>query len=306
MVTLVVPTCNAGPAFKYFLEGLSCQLFKPDLVLLDSESSDSTVAMAREAGFSVHSIPRREFNHGGTRQKGVDLCAADIIVFMTQDAILATPEAIKNLLRCFEDERVGAACGRQLPCPESSPIAAHARLFNYPSLSSVKSQEDIKNIGIKAAFLSNSFAAYRRSALLDVGGFPSDVIFGEDTYVAAKMLQADWKIAYCAEATCYHSHNYSIFEEFRRYFDIGVFHSREAWFINSLGKPEGEGKKFVISEWKYMLKYAPWLIPSASIRTVLKLLGYKLGLNESYVPLWVKRHISLNSRYWHHGGFSCQ
>src|SRR5689334_20505771 len=104
MATLVVPTCNAGPAFKSFLEGLGCQMFKPDLVLLDSESSDSTVAMAREAGFSVHSIPRREFNHGGTRQKGVDLCAADIIVFMTQDAILATPEAIKNLLRCFEDE----------------------------------------------------------------------------------------------------------------------------------------------------------------------------------------------------------
>ena len=89
----------------------------------------------------------------------------------------------------------------------------------------------ISSIGIKAAFLSNSFAAYRRSALESVGGFPSDTIFGEDTFAAAKMLLNGWKIAYSAEATVYHSHNLTFIEEFRRYFDIGVFHSREKWFM---------------------------------------------------------------------------
>ena len=41
---------------------------------------------------------------------------------------------------------------------------------------------------MKTAFNSNSFAAYRRKALKDVGGFPINTILSEDMYVTAKML----------------------------------------------------------------------------------------------------------------------
>jgi rhamnosyltransferase len=297
---LIVPTLNAEKDLKHFLAALSRQSFLPTtLLLLDSESDDGSIALAQEAGFVIETVHRKDFNHGATRQLGVTRCPdANIIIFMTQDAILASKDAIKNILAPFKDEKVGAVCGRQLPHADALPIAAHARLFNYPEESSIKSKEDIPRIGIKAAFLSNSFAAYRRTVFMEVGHFPSDVIFGEDTYLAAKMLQAGWKVAYVADATCSHSHNYSMMEEFRRYFDIGVFHSRENWFIASLGKPEGEGKKFVLSELRYLLQHNPLLIPSAIIRTGLKLLGYKLGLREQSMPLWLKRKLSMNEGYW--------
>ena len=79
------------------------------------------------------------------------------------------------------------------------------------------------------AFISNSFAAYRVSVLKEVGGFPDDVIFGEDMFVATKMLKAGYKIAYAAGACVYHSHDYSLWQEMKRYFDMGVFHAREPW-----------------------------------------------------------------------------
>jgi rhamnosyltransferase len=87
-------------------------------------------------------------------------------------------------------------------------------------------------------------------------------------------------------------------EELRRYFDIGVYHSREKWFIASLGKPEGEGTKFVFSEIRYLLQHAPLLIPSAIIRTGLKLFGYKLGQREQGMPAWLKRNLSMNKGFW--------
>lgn len=300
MVILVIPTLNASDSSNLFFNAFAKQSVQPEILLaIDSSSNDNTVDTFNNIGFQVYQIPRTSFNHGATRQLALSLCPdADIIIYMTQDAILASPDSIKNILAPFDDKKVGAVCGRQLPHADASPIAAHARLFNYSAESSIKSQTDIPKLGIKAAFISNSFAAYRRTALMDVGGFPSDVIFGEDTFVVAKMLQADWKVAYSAEASCYHSHNYSIIEEFRRYFDIGVFHSREKWFIASLGKPEGEGKKFVISEMRYLLKHAPRLIPSAIIRTGLKLLGYKLGQREQDMPPWLKRKLSMNRGYW--------
>jgi rhamnosyltransferase len=270
-----------------------------NLIAIDSVSNDLTADFLSCNGFRIHTIPRHTFNHGATRQLAVELSPeADIIIFMTQDAILADSSSLQYLVNVFADPSVGAAYGRQLPAPDATPIAAHARLFNYPAESYVRSEADIPRYGIKTAFLSNSFAAYRRSALLAVGGFPSSVILSEDTMVAAKMLLNGWKVAYCAEATCYHSHNYPPFKEFQRYFDIGVFHAREAWYLQALGGAEGEGKRFVRSELRYLRQHAPALIPAALLRSALKLLGYRLGRLERYLPRRIKLALSMNRGFW--------
>ncbi len=153
-------------------------------------------------------------------------------------------------------------------------------------------------MGFKSIFISNSFAAYRREALFAVGGFPSDVIFGEDTIVAAKLLLAGWKIAYVADAQVYHSHAYTSTQDFKRYFDIGVLHSRESWLLQEFGGTGGEGSRFVRSEWNYLWPQYWWLIPSALIRTALKLVGYRLGRIESKLSLRIKRRLSMHRRFW--------
>jgi len=299
-LAFIIPALNAADHAKSFLDALADQsIGELDRLMIDSSSSDDTPEIFTAAGFRSHSISRSEFNHGTTRQLAVNLCSdADIIIFMTQDAILADPNSLQRLVEEFSDPCIGAAFGRQLPSHNASPIATHARLFNYPAKSRVVSYDDISRLGVKAAFISNSFAAYRRVALMAVGGFPSNVIFGEDTCVAARMLQSNWKIAYCAEAQVRHSHNYSPQDEFRRYFDIGVLHSREKWFLELLGSAEGEGRKFVVSEIKFLSVKAPWYIPSAFLRTILKLAGYRLGLFERTLPNPLKKLFSLNRSYW--------
>ena len=46
----------------------------------------------------------------------------------------------------------------------------------------------------------------------------------------------------------------------RRYFDIGVMLAREPWLLETFGKPEGEGARFVRSEPAYLLQHAPLLV----------------------------------------------
>lgn len=299
-VGLIVPTLNAGSLWESWLKAFEQQTRKPDcLLVIDSSSSDDTVALARAHGFDAKVISKSEFNHGGTRQFGVDvLSAMDIIVFLTQDALLAGPDAIERLLAAFTDERVGAAYGRQLPHRNAGPIAAHARFFNYPAESQLRRMEDRARYGIKTVFISNSFAAYRRNALMQVSGFPGDTIMNEDTYVAGKMLVSGWKIAYCADAQVFHSHDYGFLDEFKRYFDIGVFHTHTAWLQQTFGGASGEGLRFVISEMRYLLKQAPWLIPSAMLRTGLKWLGFKLGALHRGLPRAMRRCFSLHKVYW--------
>lgn len=299
-IGLVVPTLNAGRRWNTWLTALAGQSVRPRHSLaVDSSSQDNTGALAKKAGIDVLVIPTKNFNHGATRQLAAEMLAdAEIIVYLTQDAILAAPSAIQHLISSFSDETVGAVYGRQLPHQGASKIGSFARLFNYPEKSRIKSLANARELGIKTAFMSNSFAAYRRSALLEAGGFPPHTIMGEDTYVAAKMLLAGWKVAYNANTAVYHSHDYSFLEEFRRYFDTGVFHAKEPWIRECFGIAETEGKRYVIAEFTYLLDEAPWLIPSAILRTFLKFLGYRLGMREAYLPKTLKKSLSLNINYW--------
>lgn len=298
-VACIVPTYNGKDDLSRLLNSLESQCSEFDLYIVDSSSKDGTFELAIERCSNVVSIPSAEFNHGGTRQSIVDANPQyDIYVFLTQDAYLEDPSAITNLLKPFADGKVAAVCGRQLPHLDALPLAQHARFFNYPDTTAVKTIDDAPILGIKTAFMSNSFAAYRGSALKAVGGFPRHVIFAEDMYVAAKMLLAGFKVVYAGEAACRHSHNYTILEEFRRYFDMGVFHSREAWIRRNFGGAGGEGLRYVKSELQFLGggRLAQW--PSAIIRNACKLLAYKLGQKEHRLPLFLKRRLSMYRRYW--------
>lgn len=299
-VGLVIPTLNAGPNLDRLLPALRSQTLVPARVLvIDSSSRDQTVARFRAAGAEIRIIAPESFDHGATRQMAVDMMAdIDFIIFLTQDAIPAHPEAFSNLMAPFCDPDVGAAYGRQLPSPDSGPIGAHARLFNYPERSHVRTMADAPRMGIRTIFCSNSFAAYRRTALIEAGGFPEGTIFGEDMLVAASLLRHGRRICYAAEAKVYHSHDYGLAEEFRRYFDIGVLHGTQSELLRPFDRMGGEGLRFLGSELRYLRTHAAHVIPLALLRTLLKYGGYRLGRVARYLPVALNRRLSMNRRYW--------
>ena len=299
-VALIVPTYRPGPLWAAWLK--AWQMLDPapaHTLVIDSNSGDGTAEAAEAAGCEVWRISPSEFNHGGTRQRAAEaLSAYPILVYVTQDALFAHPEAIAELVACFADPHTQAAYGRQLPRPQADAIEAHARLFNYPPQSRIQRWEDRAALGIKAAFCSNSFAAYRRNALMAVGGFPDDIILSEDAAVAGRMVQQGGIVRYVASAQVIHSHGYSWREEFRRYFDIGAFHAMSPWLIDTFGRPEGEGGRFVRSEWRYLWQHAPQQLPAALIRTGLKYLGYRLGHHAPNLPAALRRRCSMHPRFW--------
>lgn len=297
---VIIPIYHPDEKFIELLNMLKKQSI-PDIpvLIIDSGSDKEWCKAAQGLNWQLKDIDSKDFNHGGTRQMGIDMCPGkEIIVFLTQDAILADEYSIENLVRAFDDISVGCAYGRQLPHKDANVFASFARLHNYPAQSYVRSYEDRNVYGMKTAFISNSFAAYRRTAMEKVGGFPSNVILSEDMYVAAKMLMSGWKVAYVAEARVYHSHNYTVWQEFKRYFDIGVFHARESWIRKNLGNAEGSGKKFIVAEFNFLALRNPLLICEMVFRDGMKFLGYRLGIKEKMFSNVLKRNISMNSKYY--------
>lgn len=301
-VAVIIPIYHPDTKFNALLKKLHKQKnIAFDLYIIDSGSNKNNYKADLEGlSYHIEKTTPQEFNHGGTRRKAAEQCKGyPFLIYMTQDAIPADEYALAHLIAPFEkDTQIGCAYGRQLPNPNASIMAAHARLFNYPAQSQVKELKDAKKLGIKAAFLSDTFAAYRNEALQAVGNFPFHVILGEDSVVAAKMILAGWKIDYVADAQVYHSHNYTILQEFKRYFDTGAFHAEEPWIREKFGKAEGEGKRFVVSEVRYILQHNPLLLPGMVVRDGMKLLGYRLGIEEKKLSIGLKKKISMNPRYW--------
>lgn len=302
-VALVILTLNAAASGSSVIEAVRSQRLEPDVwLVLDSGSSDGTVEVFRQAGADVLPLDRARFDHGATRQMAVDrLDGVGIVVFMTQDAVLADPDALGTLVTCLNDPKVGVAYGRQMPRPGAGAIERHARLFNYPDAGAVHMMDDAARLGIKATFCSNSFAAWRRSALLAVGGFPSPCILGEDMLTAARLLQAGYGVTYCAEARVVHSHAFTVGGEAQRHFDTGVMHADNPWLMQAFGSAGGEGFRFVRSEVHYLATHGVALhIPEALARNVVKLIAYRLGRAYRRLPRNWRRRMSMNPEYWDH------
>jgi rhamnosyltransferase len=300
-VALVIPTLNGGENFLKVLAGLRGQSLLPrTLLVIDSGSVDDTVPQALAYGARVHKIRAAEFNHGTTRELGRQLIEADCYLYLTQDAVPAHPHLLANLVKPLaENHDVALVYGRQLPWPDASPLEAFNRGFNYPDSPRLKQKADRVRLRLKTVFCSNVCAAYRSSALEAVGGF-APVIMCEDQHVAARMIAAGYSIYYAAEALVYHSHNFSMRQEFKRYFDAGVFFgSHEPWIVDYFGTATGEGRRLFRAGRRFLIRAGKaHLVPYLMLSLFNKLVGYQLGSRERLLPRSLKSRLSLQQNYW--------
>lgn len=300
--SLILPVLNPGrwlDALLPCLEQLNAQ-YHIQCIVVDSGSTDGSLARWQQSNaIELYQIAPQHFDHGGTRNWALQWVQHELVVFMTQDALPVSTEDLIRLCQVFDDPCVSAAYARQLPRPETSFFGRHLRAFNYPEHSHLRDKTDIDEYGLKAAFLSNSCCAYRLSDLRQVGGFPERLILGEDMIAGAKLLKAGRSLAYVADAQVLHAHDYSVWQECRRYFDIGVMHASQPWLLSEFGSPEGEGWRFVRSEWKMMVQQRRWVLwPASLVRNACKLLGYRLGRLHRHWPVWMSRHLSMHRAWW--------
>ncbi len=298
-VSIIVPTYNAEVYLPALLASLKNQTIAHELIIIDSSSTDKTLEIAQ--GYTEHiiRIPKSQFDHGGTRTQAAKVASGEIVIFLTQDAMPTENTTIATLLEAFKNPQVGMAFGRQLPYESTNLFGQHLRSFNYPAVSYTRTLSDKTRYGMKTAFLSDSFSAYRKSALIEVDYFKDGLIFGEDNHITAKLLLQGYQLCYVAEAMVYHSHSYTPKEEFQRYFDTGVFHRKEQWILDTFGKAEGEGAKYVKSELAYILqKKAYPKLPEFVLRNGFKYLGYTLGRHYGKLPQSIINKCSMHTSWW--------
>lgn len=296
-IGIVIPTLNAERHIEKCLAPLMNSPLKPQILVIDSSSTDRTVEIAKSLGAEVLVIPRSEFNHGLTREKARKHLNTTIVVMLTEDAYAESCEMINFLTKPILEGRASVAYGRQIPHEGADFFESFPREFNYPATSHIRTLNDLEEWGVYTFFCSDSCAAYSTKALDEIGGFP-EVLIGEDTVVAAKLLRKGHAIAYVAEAVVRHSHGYTLIQEFRRYFDTGLARKEYEALLSCGSADSKRGASFFKEMLTSLAKKAPLLIPYAIVQTACKWFGYKLGRLNASSPIWIKKSFSGQKYFW--------
>ena len=297
-VDVIIPVYHPGKEFSVLLERLTEQTAVIHrIIAMNTEENYWNKELEQKYPLlEVHHLKKSEFDHGGTRAWAAELSDAEIMVFMTQDAVPADRNLIENLVKALEKEKmIAAAYARQLPNEMCSFAERYTRSFNYPEKSYVRTQRDLSLYGIKT---SNVCAAYKKEIYQELGGFVRKTIFNEDMIYAGKLIQMGYGIAYAADAKVIHSHNYSCMQQFHRNFDLGVSQAEHPEIFAGVPS-EGEGIKLVKKTINYLIqKRKIWLIPGVILQSGCKYAGYLSGKNYRKLPRKMILWCTMNREYW--------
>lgn len=300
----MIPVRNGGELLLRSIRSICEQTSKPSEILIyDTESSDGVVqqikAIVGKIPLKVLPVRKHEFDHGGTRNAALKQARFPWVLYMTQDAVCTDAQSFAELITCVADKNVVAAYGRQLPHSDANPLAATARAANYGEKRIEQNMLVSQQLGLKTWFASNSFCIWNRAVLIKAGGFAEKLILGEDMHAAARLIQGGGTVVYEPAAQVQHSHNYSAIEEFRRYFDIGVFHAQQAKLLFQAGNANKEGLKFVLQQAKALWRQKAILsLLRLPFHIAAKFLGYKLGQKFTLLGTRLSRFLSMHKNYW--------
>ena len=301
---IIIPVYKPDGKFLTLIEKLGKQSVLPNrIIIMNTEQKYDrliygTSFQKEHRDMVVKHLSRREFDHGRTRNRGVQYSDTDFFIMMTQDAVPADEYLVERLLEQLGNENVAVAYARQLADGDSSEIEKYTRNFNYPEQSKIKTKADLETLGIKTFFCSNVCAAYNRKIFDELGGFVKHTIFNEDMIYAARAVEAGYGIAYTAEARVVHSHDYSNREQFQRNFDLGVSQAQHPEVFAAYPS-ESEGIRLVRQLIRHLRESGHRSqIPHVMMQSGARYIGYQLGRHYRALPDKMVVRMSNNKEYW--------
>ena len=276
-VDIICPLYKA----ENYIENLHKSLLKQKDVNVNNiryvvtKSNDKTIDILEDMKVLYREIEPKDFSHSLTREEELRKSNADIVVFITQDVIIKSDLWLYNLVQPIINGECVASYSRQIA--KDNGIEKYTRELNYPTKSKIFSKKDVEKLGIKAFFSSDASSAIKRDVFLKLNGYDNkNIPTSEDMYITYKLIMNGYKVKYCADSVIYHSHDYGVKENYKKYYDIGMFFKQNS-YLNQYNVNKSGGNMAI-----YVLKRA---LQEKNIKVIVKFLpnmasrfiGMKMG-----------------------------
>ena len=212
IISIICPIYNG----QEYIENLHNNILNQDLsqghsieiLYVLTRCSDKSEEILKSLKCDYTLIEPKDFSHSTTREMMSKKAKGKIIVFISQDIKIKNDLWLKNLVNPIIKGECEASFSRQIG--EDDNIEKYTRERNYPAESRTVSKNDIDKYQIRTFFYSDASSAvltkvYRELNAYDGKRMPTN----EDMYFAHKLINAGYRIKYCADSEVYHSHDFT-------------------------------------------------------------------------------------------------
>lgn len=283
-VSVVIPAYNCADTLPACLHAIFAQTYPRgqfEVIVVDDGSSDETAAIARDAGakgrLSLTVISQANAGPAAARNAGIRAARGAIIAFTDADC-LAAPNWLESLACVFEQHPTVAGVGG----PIQSAAQANTLIARYMLAADFYRQ---RARGHAVEYLLTANAAFRRSVLMEVGGFTERRrAWAEDADLSFRLAQSGHALLLAPDGAVTHIGVLETLREFR----IGLYRY-------------GFGNAVLARDWPMWRKPGPQLIRHLGAVVLSPLLALRLrrrtGWRQAcaFWPLIVIEHIAYSA-----------
>jgi len=214
-VSIVVRSMNDIQYIEETLTMIQKQSFKDfEMINVDSGSTDGTYEVVKKFNpEKSYQIKPEEYIPGKVLNDAINKSTGEIIVFNNSDCIPQNAEWLKNLIAPFHDNNnIVAVYGNQITRPDASPLV-------------VKDGKRAFGDGTIAATWEHFFSLATSAARADILKklpFDPDIQYSEDVEWSYRMKKEGYEIKYASDAIVEHSHNYTLKQVIKRFYNEGL------------------------------------------------------------------------------------
>jgi biofilm PGA synthesis N-glycosyltransferase PgaC len=201
LVTVIVPAYNEGKVIANCVDSILRDHYpRKEIILVDDGSSDDTLAVMQRYAHMPHVTVIGKANGGkaSALNAGIQVAAGEILFFVDADGIFMST-TITEMLKGFDDAKVGAVCGNDEPVNVDRPQTHLAALLTHVGTGFVRRALAMINC---LPIVSGNLGAFRRSVIDQIGGFRHGFI-GEDLELTWRVHKAGYRVNFQPRARVY-------------------------------------------------------------------------------------------------------
>jgi cellulose synthase/poly-beta-1,6-N-acetylglucosamine synthase-like glycosyltransferase/peptidoglycan/xylan/chitin deacetylase (PgdA/CDA1 family) len=196
-LAVVVPAYNEAVGIERTVRSLAASDY-PDfeVVVVDDGSTDQTAAIVAELDLKgVRLVRQDNAGKAAALNAGIEMTGAPIVVMVDGDTLFEA-QTLHRLVAPLADPAVGAVSGNTKVGNRRSLLGRWQHIEYVMGFNLDRRMYEVLQC---TPTVPGAIGAFRREALLDVGGVPGDTL-AEDTDLTLAIGRAGWRVVYAADA----------------------------------------------------------------------------------------------------------
>jgi cellulose synthase/poly-beta-1,6-N-acetylglucosamine synthase-like glycosyltransferase/peptidoglycan/xylan/chitin deacetylase (PgdA/CDA1 family) len=191
-VSVIIPAYNEEVGIAATVRSALASRHPVEVIVVDDGSTDRTADIVESLGLAgVKLIRQRNAGKPAALNTGLAAARFDLVVMVDGDTVLES-DTVGTLARHFHDDRIGAVSGNAKVANRKGILGGWQHIEYVIGFNLDRRTYDVLQC---MPTVPGAVGAFRRSAVLAVGGLPEDTL-AEDTDLTMALECAGWRVTY--------------------------------------------------------------------------------------------------------------